>query len=501
MLRFTALFLVLLTTACGSIPQTSKNPVRGTVPVTEPIESKKKPLDHLLGQSPLYRARQITAEHSSVEYYDDFTLGILEITDDGTINPSQKEQVFKMLDLQLKDGGLLIVFVHGWHHSARTCDRDLACFRAVLSPLRKSREAAYGDEVAGQKVVGVFIGWRGESLPYRGVNTATIYDRKRVAEKLGRGSAKELLLDLNERYWKKYSQTLTMISVGHSLGGAMLYQAAKETLTGNVSDIESQEIRDYRVVRSDCSREEALQGNVKARRIGFGDLIVLVNPALEAIEYSAFDDDLRDDAKKTWSREQLVEARLPYDKNDPYPANQLPVLVAIASEADSAVGTIFPLSRLVLSPWRPSYLFHANERLGIGHYKPHITHYLDYKLPLTEEEKKEREPRKAAKYDCSCTMKTADVPRGGPELDLLRLDQRQEFGEGSNYVLEPTDDRKRRGWDVNSPYLVVRTAPKIMAEHSDIFNEFFVGFLSQFMDAYYTKLERLEAENKMACQY
>lgn len=498
MRRLAVASLVLFLAGCSVLPQTTKNQVRGTVPVVKPDPAKLRPLSDLHGHDDIHRARQIMTEHSSVEYYDDFTLGVLEIADDGTINPSQKEQVFKMLDAETKPGGLLVVFVHGWHHGARTCDRDLCCFRTVLSKLKQTRTRAYGKEVEGQNVVGLFIGWRGESRQTKGLNVATIWDRKDVAETLGRGSAKELLLEVNERYWNS-QEDLTMISVGHSLGGALLFQAAKETLTGNVSDIERQEVRSYRVARADCDREQALKTGVKARRLGFGDLVVLVNPAIEANEYRALDADLFDATKDGWSRDQLTAASLPYDKNQPYPENQLPVLVAIASQTDSAVGTIFPLSRIVLLPYKPSVAYRQNERAGIGHYGPHITHRLGHVDPFTAEERKARDPRDEDRKNCDCPMLTADPKLGGNPLDLAKTSQT--FGPGNKFRLEVTGDRLRRGWDVNSPYMVIEAEPKIIAEHSDIFNEYFIGFLTYFMDAYYTKYEKYQKVNHHACMY
>ena len=492
MRRFAIGVFCLSLSACSLLPQTTKNQVRGSMPVTKPDPDKLRDLKDLHGSDDLHRARQIMAEHSSVEYYKDFSLGILEVLDDGTINPSQKGQVFQMLDTETKPGGLLVVFVHGWHHGARTCDRDLCCFRTVLSKLKKSRDAAYGTDVAGQNVVGVFIGWRGESRQTKRVNVATIWDRKDVAEKLGRGSAKELLLEINERYWRTQEE-LTMISVGHSLGGALLFQAAKETLTGNISDIEEQKVRSYRVARADCDREQALAAGVKARRAGFGDLVVLVNPALEANQYSALDADLFDAGKNGWSRDQLIKASLPYDKNRPYPDNQLPVLVAVASLTDSAVGTIFPISRWAIAPLKPTIFSRSDERLGIGHYKPQVTHHLGHVDVLTEAERKKRDPRDEERKNCDCSM-LSDAPNleGRGVLDLQKTDQT--FGRENKFTLRLTEDRRSRGWDVNSPYWVIEAEPIIMAEHSDIFNPYFVGFLTHFMDAYYTKYERLQDE-------
>src|SRR5688572_3879892 len=121
MLRAGALFLLALgLTGCSLIPQTSKNQVRGTVPVEWiPPEERRDLATYLHGSDDIHRARQITTEHSSVEYYKDFSLGIIEVSDEGVINPSQKKQVLEMLDKEFPpggNGGLLVILIHGWHH-------------------------------------------------------------------------------------------------------------------------------------------------------------------------------------------------------------------------------------------------------------------------------------------------------------------------------------------------------------------------------------------------
>src|SRR5687768_12357939 len=107
MIRVAALVLAFCFAGCSLIPQTPKNQVRGTVPVDPVAPNDRVAVSHLHGRDDLHRARQITTEHSSVEYYKDFSLGIIEVSDEGIINPSQKQQVYEMLGRELKNGGLL----------------------------------------------------------------------------------------------------------------------------------------------------------------------------------------------------------------------------------------------------------------------------------------------------------------------------------------------------------------------------------------------------------
>lgn len=463
---------VLLVAVCLNACHTSRYQLRGT----EPPREKPIALKEFVGTSELAHTRQIATESRSIENFDGFTIGVLEVGDDGNINESQKKQVMTMVrDKMAGNGGLVVVFVHGWHHGPRTCDRDLCCFRRVMEQIAAGRATRLAAEKKPpQNVVGLYIGWRGESIAIRGLNLTTIANRKKVAERIGRTAGKEILLELDD-LWND-NHNMKLVSVGHSLGGAFLFKAAKGKMTGNVSDIEENRIRSYRVTRAKCDREEAYGANRKAIRAGIGDVMVLVNPAIEASEYVAFDKDLADAAWEGKSHDQLVAARQPYDKNAPYDERQLPVLVTLASKADTAVRTIFPIARyLTLN------LSQAATR-GLGHYAPFVTHQLRSRTePITEAERAERQPRQRNAEACDCTMLSDDLQVPDRKLDLARSGERMEFG---NYVLELDPARAQRGWDPRSPYYVIQTSAKIAAEHSDIFNKEFVGFLVNFIDAF-----------------
>lgn len=428
------------------------------------------------------KARQTSLEHQSVEYFGKLSTGVIEISDDGNINRRQYGQVMSMVRKQTAAGGLLVVFAHGWHHGPHTCDRDLCCFRRVLEQLQKLREARHEPG----NTVGVFIGWRGESMIVPYLNTFTIYDRKRVAQRIGRTAGKEILLEL-DRLWR-LNDKLVMVAVGHSLGGAFMVEAMRGKLTGDVSDIEIGEPRNYRIVRSHDDRVPALEKKRKAERADVGDLVVLVNPAIEAIEWEPFEKDLFENAyASVTDRKQLVDMRLPYDKPYQYEEEQLPVLMAVASQGDMAVKYSLPFARWVQGfltlHW--NWLFNPVFLVGIGRYDPYMTHTLEYHgkiLPPTEE------PNQLESPTCDCPMSYEGVSSVvGFHLD--HTDREQTFGDG--YVMKPTDDRKTRGWDIHSPYFSVFTDPNVISAHSDIFNARFVGFLAAFINAYDEKVQQI----------
>jgi hypothetical protein len=457
MIRWMAVLSFSLVVGCTS---TSRYQVRGTEPPLPPAE------DFTVDKLEASRDAQLNFEARSVEEFDDLALGVLEITDDGLVNPAQKKQVFDMVSQRIDDeNGLVIVFVHGWHHGPHVCDRDLACFRRVLHRLANSKELLERNV----HVTGIYLGWRGESLtaPW---NNFTLWNRKSVAQNIGRTGAKEVLLELDALYGeakRKSNHALTMVTVGHSLGGALVYSAMKGLATGDASGVIEGSVKGqtYRVVRAEGDRVAATQKGVKAIRARLGDLVVLVNPAIEAAEYRAFDADLPDS--------DIGSYRPPPDKALPYDENQLPVLLAVASEADVAVGKAFVAGRWLSAFRHPDIASDPAKRIGIGHYQPHITHRLSY--PDVE--------FKESPQQCGCP-KLFDAPVNIDDRPVnLATREKQDFGD-LKFTLARKDPSK---WDVHSPYLVVSASKGVIREHSDIYNPVFVEFLTKFIRGYYVR--------------
>jgi hypothetical protein len=449
---------------------------------------------------------QLDLEARSVEHFTspEFMVGVVEMNDEGLLNRQQYEQVLEAVRTELNDaqrGSLLVVFAHGWHHGCRTCDRDLACFRRVLNELSRDEQAPDG---RGRRVVGVYLGWRGRALLGE-PDVLTIWNRKRAAEHIGRTAGREVLGDLHE-LWLDHREDLgkrvTMVTIGHSLGGALVFSAVKQNLSGNVDDIVNKgRERTYRVVRTQGERSLAPEGR-KALRSRFGDLVVLVNPAIEASEYQPFDDDLPDLRHKQADREQLRKRELPLDKNDDYSDDQLPILVTVASTADTAVGWIFPFSRWLsaLNVIRNGEVFiRSNERIGMGRYSPHVTHTLKYfgpELPGSKVEDRQVEEAKKAGKSCLCTKtwesESFDFRKTQLDLQMEAMSLASESaGQGDPgqekalMTLNLVDSRaKSRGWDLNSPYFVITTDESVIRAHSDIFNPVFTGFLRKFIAAF-----------------
>jgi hypothetical protein len=105
----------------------------------------------------------------------------------------------------------------------------------------------------------------------------------------------------------------------------------------------------------------------------------------------------------------------------------------------------------------------------MGRYAPHVIHTLSA-------EKRDGFERQTVSGNCGCSQ----VSEGLKEIQIrdLRIDSGEGVKEiGSNVKFGVTAERRQRGWDINSPYLVVEANEGVIGEHSDIFNPVFVAFL------------------------
>lgn len=290
-----------------------------------------------------------------------YLLNIVEFDDQGQLfDRAQLEAVLTQISQQSADSDFLaVVFVHGWKHNAKEGDDNLNNFRGVLQRLSETEGALSSAQgVPARKVIGIYLGWRGLSLSVAGLDNLTFWDRKNTAEKVGHGEVTEVLSRLElMRRTKAALQPNTptrsrLVVVGHSFGGAVVFTAVGQILE---------------------SRFLATNGptGVSSDVQGFGDLVVLINPAFEALLYAPLSD--------------LSTERATYFKS------QLPVLAVLTSVQDSATGFWFPAGRW-FSTWlekertemRANPISHVNESIderqanmrSVGHFAVYSTHYL-----------------------------------------------------------------------------------------------------------------------------
>jgi hypothetical protein len=203
---------------------------------------------------------------------------------------------------------ILLVFVHGWKHDARTDDENLSAFRLLLAEAVKYERDGTPADHAPRPVMGIFIGWRGLSEFGVGdvVADATFWGRQAAGHRVSTGSVRELFGRL--RHYRNHRRNRSgaplLVIAGHSFGGMIVYSALAQSL------IEAASAPAGRLVP------------------GFADLVLLVNPAIEGARYLPIHD--------------LVQSAAFRARTEP----QLPVFLCAQAENDQPVGTFFPIGNV-----------------------------------------------------------------------------------------------------------------------------------------------------------
>jgi hypothetical protein len=272
----------------------------------------------------------------SHEHAQNYDLYFVEYDDQGwpyvssVANNNQTNDVVASLNSQSSANITLITFIHGWQHNADTDDDNVKTFRLVLHDVAEL-------ELTGRchrKVMGLYVSWRGQSLNLPYIDVFSFWSRKNAALKVAQGSARELFARLKtaeataNQAWNQAAQAtsntaltdpclkhLRSIVIGHSFGGLIVQSALSEGLIGDVATLQQQQAGSSGTAPVPVSIERD------------GDLVVLVNPAIEATRFDALDRITR--------------------SGSPYKTYRMPLFVSITSLNDYATRLAFPLGRSV----------------------------------------------------------------------------------------------------------------------------------------------------------
>lgn len=356
---------------------------------------------------------------------------------------------------------LVFLYVHGWHHTAAPGDPDLERFRQTL----REQHERHGSD---RDVIGIYVGWNGNTLPVPGLGWTTFYSRKNAAHHIAEGSVRELFARLHalRNRWNRNTVAgligvtacnraktpvtgpdcpIRTVMTGHSFGAWILYASTApyimQTLANSSATMPS-------VPGPQGEAEAPKEAPDTERERGIADLILLINPAFEATRYNA-----------------VFNAARAY-RNGRY---EPPLLVSITSVADDKTGMLFPIARTintVLQHSPPTDLEREAMRKTHGHMERYLSHELVLARPW---------PPSANPQPCASTS-----PESQAEADRLRRQyvcalRRQGAGLP---VSQPLERRfcggLRLNWLPNAnvgPFSVVwniRTFAEVIPDHSTI---------------------------------
>ncbi len=385
---------------------------------------------HPLDWTPQNCMEGIRSESCTQSYYQEYPnydLAFAEYSERG--NAFNDRYITKILNKirnhSEKQGVVVLTFVHGWKNNAHEDNENLRDFKKTLEIIAGNKHRGRSI-LSGRKLVGLYIGWRGASSLIPGIQQLTFWDRKSVAEEIGRGGITQLLLELSKITQPKARDVLSIF--GHSFGGAIVLSSLSEVLAERVI---------YRT-------ENNYAANI-------ADAIVVLNPAIEANQSL-----------------HLVEAAI----KDKYKVDQRPIFISISTDSDWATHIFFPLGQHLgtsltwkqLDLQRSHYFDRRNtgdegdnvipvlkeeylDTTTVGNFAPYLTHRLEFV---------DSEQGPTFVYKSCKEVPAQCIPKGWTSLS------------GQPYI-GPLPG--------HYPLYFIKTGKRVMNGHGDIFNKEIRSFL------------------------
>lgn len=431
---------VVVTAGCVANRQlrTSTVPVDVTAPLSDPRE-------------------RAAVETTSIEHYPGYTIAIVEFDDQGRF--WDRQQVAALLGEITRqartddDAGIgMLVYVHGWRDDVRVCDKALVAFREFV---RRISVDDLGKLPGRHPLIGIYVAWRGYSSHVWPFEFFSFVGRKEAAERIASGDVPELLARLDS-LWRELNasrrQPSRLVVIGHSLGGTIVYES--------IANI-------YKAQLGEAWPGVDVNG-MSHILSGFGNLVLLVNPAFEAERWHTI--------------HELAGSYLSFSKQ------QKPLLVVASSETDLPNLRYFPFGQRFGTMLQKTRDEEQRRALmsAIGQYEPFITHHLRRAdLPAGD--------RSEVPSDVDITNCVANMPEIPTVPDLRVLLEKP----------RPADDDRGEGWGAQpciaerrigplllscgpnvqrgNPFWVIRAAPNVMNQHNGFFNPYFLYFARELV--------------------
>jgi hypothetical protein len=405
-------------------------------------------------------AQQAAVRPHSVEVHPEFTLAFVEFDDQGRFwNREQLDLVLKTLasadDQPDNVGVAVVIFAHGWRHGCDVCDGNVSCFRTFLRQIHEDTKVATrisGGRVKPKRIIGIYVGWRGLSKDVQPFESLSFWARKRVAERIGEQDLVELLTRV-ENFVRRSNAAdplrSRLVLIGHSFGGTMVYHALANIL-------KMRALQAAPLPSGAAGPENVIHG--------YGDLIVLMNPAFEASLYAPLHD---------------IDAG--FGRFSPA---QSPVLVIVASETDGPNRMWFPLGRRIDTLFQKTGERSTREQIvtAVGNYEPFWTHRLTAIDPPAQTDGKQRFRAKAK--DCSCALPLATIEdaeanylnsllTGSVQRAEMPAGAAADYGRARLQTLKPIDP--------HDPFWVVRASDDVVSGHNGIFTSYLTDFVRRII--------------------
>ncbi len=263
-------------------------------------------------ESALSIQKRGTVFQNKVTRYD---LAFIEFGEEGSNRDASQLPFAKKL-IEARQNPLVFIFVHGWHHNSSPTDNDVVRFNHALGLL--------ADHIPTRQVVGIDLGWPGETLHFLGPLNSPFnyYTRKSAAERLANnyGCVNAIGTLLQAAHEKGGHSILA----GHSFGGLVVERAIKASLVNPSATGENVILRDT--------------------------LVLMLNPATESIL-------TREIMEEMVARVRYDPAKRAYvlrENGEHFSGANEPLVTSITTTNDSATGVLFPFSSWVWTVFHPT---------------------------------------------------------------------------------------------------------------------------------------------------
>lgn len=333
---------------------------------------------------------------------DEYALSFVEMPENGRnlLRPQQLTDLLSSFEQNKQDGrkNIVMVYVHGWRHDAAPGNGNVIRFRTILGYTRSALNARCIEtgEYCDAALTGVYLSWRGRSFnepvsanaaaPWLTGALWTNWGRKTQSERLAKPTVQDngddkckdptygarenssivgsVLRSIERNLDLEHgnSENEKMLVMGHSYGGNMLAHYLRPTAVDQI----------------ECHTIGAEMDPI------LGDLVVLLNPASEAYNWTKIQYTMRvhagipDNVYNVSSTKGLPKAIADAVKRwkGMFARTQRPFYVALTATGDwgivengkpnpdNATRLVFPISRHVVGQTR------REQRNAIGHLLP-----------------------------------------------------------------------------------------------------------------------------------
>jgi hypothetical protein len=272
-----------------------------------------------------------------------YSLAFVEFKNSGDYwNPDQLKEALQMIDdadQRSNHRAVVITFIHGWKNNALQTNQNIFDFRRQLN--RIAADACAGDfQHCG--VVGVYLAWSGDAISRyaNDLRQLTYFDRRDTAIKVASLPIGNALKDVMERVKLGPERQSNMsVVVGHSFGGLILDYA----ITKQMKEIGDQLHAELGTgTTRDVVRLTSLNN--------FADLVVLINEAAPAANATSLLIQYRADLAKVNLLRPPKQSNCA--ANDAQNCKQLtrPLILSVSSVTDLATKAILPIAETIDKP-------------------------------------------------------------------------------------------------------------------------------------------------------